>query len=85
LKDDVMPTDTPPPPPAIQQAIPGAKRGNAPIADVREQFERKSPTAPDDEALARAFIGGKIEMIRRDPRMTEAEKAAAIADLEARR
>jgi hypothetical protein len=34
---------------------------------------------------ARAFIGGKIEMIRRDPRMTEAEKAAAIADLEARR
>jgi hypothetical protein len=85
LKDDLMPTDTPPPPPAIQQAIPDAKRDTAPIVDVREQFERKSPTTPGDEVRARAFIGGKIEMIRRDPRMTDAEKAAAIADLEARR
>jgi hypothetical protein len=36
-------------------------------------------------ARARAFIDGKIEMIRRDPSMTEAEKAAAIAELQARR
>ena len=34
---------------------------------------------------ARAFIDGKIEMIRSDPKMTEAEKAKAIADLEAKR
>ena len=33
----------------------------------------------------RAFIDGKTEMIRRDPYLTDAEKAAAIADLEARR
>jgi hypothetical protein len=81
-----MPVDTPaPPPPSIQQAAPDAQRGTAPIADMREKFERKSPPTPEDEARTREFIAGKIEMIRRDPRMTEAEKAAAIADLEARR
>jgi hypothetical protein len=81
-----MPIDTPPPlPPAIRQTTPDAKRHTAPIADVREQFERKSSPGPDDAARTREFIDGKIEMIRRDPRMTEAEKAAAVADLEARR
>jgi hypothetical protein len=81
-----MPIDaTPPPPAAVQQAAPDARRGTAPIADVREQFERKAPQTPEDEARTREFIDGKIEMIRRDQRMTEAEKAAAIADLEARR
>ena len=81
-----MPIDTPPPPPpTIQQATPGTKRGTAPIADVREQFQRKSAPTPDDETRTHAFIDSKIEMIRRDPRMTEAEKAAAIADLEERR
>jgi hypothetical protein len=81
-----MPIDDPPPsPPAIQQTTPDARRGTAPVADVRRQFERKSAPTPEDEARTRAFIDGKIEMIRRDPRMTEAEKAAAIADFEARR
>jgi hypothetical protein len=81
-----MPIDTPPPPPpAVQQATPKTKRGTAPIADVREHLQRKSPATSDDDARTRAFIDGKIEMIRRDPRMTETEKAAAIADLEARR
>jgi hypothetical protein len=52
---------------------------------MREQFSRKTPQTPQDEARARAFIDGKIDMIRRDPNMTEAEKAAAIEDLKAKR
>jgi hypothetical protein len=78
-----MPIDHPPqPPPAIEQ--PG-KPSNAPIADMRDAFARKTPQTEEDAAQAKAFIDGKIEMIRRDPNMTEEEKAAAIADLEARR
>src|SRR5262249_11325315 len=85
-KEEPMPIDNPPPPPpAIQQATPDAQRGKAPVADVRRQFERKSAATPEDEVRTRAFIDGKIEMIRRDPRRTEAEKAVAVADLEARR
>jgi hypothetical protein len=81
-----MPIDaTAPPPPPIQQAAPQTRRGTAPIADVRKQFERGADQTAGDEARTRAFIDGKIEMIRRDPRMTEEEKTAAIADLEARR
>jgi len=81
-----MPIDNPPPPPArIERPAASAPRGQAPIADMREQFSRKTPQTPQDEALARAFIDGKIDMIRRDPKMTEAEKAAAIEDLKAKR
>ena len=81
-----MPVDAaPPPPPGIERPAANVSRNDAPIADVREQFARKSPQTPQDDARARAFIEGKIEMIRRDPQMTEAEKAAAIAELEAKR
>ena len=53
---------------------------------MREQFGRRTfPQTPEDEAFARAFIDGKIEIIRRDPQMTEPEKAAAIEDLKAKR
>jgi hypothetical protein len=52
---------------------------------MRKEFERKTPQTLEDEARARAFIDGKIDIIRRDPLMTEAEKAAAIAELEAKR
>ena len=81
-----MPIDTgPPPPPAgIEQSAADTKRTDAPIADMREQFARKTPQSPEDEARTRAFIQGKIDMIRGDPKMTDAEKAAAIADLEAK-
>jgi hypothetical protein len=48
-------------------------------------YARKTPQTDEDRGQARAFIDGKIEMIRRDPPMTEAEKAAAIAELQARR
>jgi hypothetical protein len=77
-----MPIDRPPEPPLVIEQ-PGTP--SAPIVDMREGFARKTPQTEEDRAQARAFIDGKIEMIRRDPYMTDAEKAAAIADLEARR
>ena len=52
---------------------------------MRDAFGRKTPQTKEDHARARAFIDSKIEMIRRDPYMTDAQKAAAIADLESRR
>ena len=52
---------------------------------MRGVFTRKTQQTEEDRAQARAFIDGKIEMIRRDPDMTDAQKAAAIAELEARR
>jgi hypothetical protein len=77
-----MPIDPPPEPPLIIEQ-PGKPSG--PVVDMRDAFARKTPQTEEDRAQARAFIDGKIEMIRRDPHMTDAEKAAAIADLEARR
>ena len=73
----------PPPPPVIEQ--PAQARKAAPIADVRKQFERKTPQTAEERARGRAFIDGKIEMVRRDPNLTDSEKAAAISDLEAKR
>ncbi|MET3130404.1 hypothetical protein AAKU55_000657 [Oxalobacteraceae bacterium GrIS 1.11] len=73
-----MPVTTPPQPPTDHTA-------QAPIADVREQFARQTPQTPEERARARAFIDGKIEMVRGDPCLSEAQKAAAIAELEARR
>ena len=72
----------PPPPPKVEQ--PG-KAPRAPIADMRDAFARKTPETNEEREAAKAFIEGKIEMVRRDPHMSDAQKAAAIADLEARR
>jgi len=52
---------------------------------MRDAFARKTAQTDQDRTESRAFIDGKIEMVRRDPHMTEAEKAAAILSLEARR
>ncbi len=71
---------TPPPiPPAEESA---ARSTPGPIADLRAQFARKTPQGPEDRARARAFITGKIDMVRADTAMSGAEKAAAIAELE---
>lgn len=80
-----MPSRPPPPPPPADDSADKRRRKDAPIADLREQFARRTPQTPDDEARTRAFIEGKIDMIRGDATMTAAEKAAAIADLKARR
>ena len=80
-----MPSRPPPPSPPAEDSAGKRRRKETPIADLREQFARRTPQTPDDEARTRAFIAGKIDMIRGDTTMTGAEKAAAIADLKARR
>lgn len=56
----------------------------APIKDMRTQFERASEDAGSDPEAERAFVESKIQMIRSHPTLTEAEKRAAIAELEER-
>jgi len=79
-------SDRPMRPPAPPR---GAKREEtrvkqAPIADKRAEFARKGPQTAEERARARQFIAGKIDMVRSDRSMSEAEKATAIADLERR-
>jgi hypothetical protein len=73
-------TPPPPAPPDQKSALHNKKQG--PIADMRAQFARKTPQTPEERARARAFIAGKIDMVRADTTMTGADKAAAIAELE---
>ena len=71
-----MPIDPPPPPPlAIEQPA----KPSGPIVDMRGAFARTTPPTEEDRAQARAFIDGKIAVIRRDPYMTDAQKAAATS------
>ena len=78
-----MPSEKPPP--RDEHLAPTSRPNKAPIADRRAAFTRKTPQTTEDRAAARAFIDGKIEMVRRDPRLTDAQKAAAIFDLESKR
>jgi hypothetical protein len=78
-----MPINTPPEPPATIEQV--GRPSSAPIVDMQDTFARKTPQTEEDRTQTRIFIDGKIEMIRRDPHMTDAEKAAAIADLRSRR
>jgi len=77
-----MPIGPPPEPPWTMEQ---PAKPSGPVVDMRDAFARKTPQTEEERAQTRAFIDGKIEMIRRDPYMTDAAKAAAIADLEARR
>jgi len=54
------------------------------ITDRREEFERRSRETPRDLEAERAFIEGKIDLVRSDPNLTEEEKTRAIADLRQR-
>lgn len=69
-----------PSPPAF-----GSHSESSDSADKRERFARKAAETPEDGALTSAFIDGKIEIIRGDPKLTDAEKAVAVAELESRR
>lgn len=79
-----MPIDTPPPP-KIEQSQTATPETGAPIVDMREKFARKTPPSREDAERTRAFIDGKIEMIRRDPNMPQADKDRAIQELESKR
>jgi hypothetical protein len=52
-----------------------------PVADMRAEFERLSRQVPRDPEAERAFIESKIEMIRSDPNLSQAEKERAIEEL----
>ena len=75
-----MPKDNPPQPPSVDSL---GRTPSSSIADVRDLFARKTPPTERDRTEAKAFIDGKIEMIRRDQQMTEAQKAESIAGLQA--
>jgi len=53
-----------------------------PIGDVREEFARISTDTGRDPEAERAFVESKIELIRSHPTLSEAEKEAAITELE---
>jgi hypothetical protein len=63
----------------------GSKRPPAPgggkIADRRAEFERLSRQSPRDEEAERAFIEGKMEMVRTDPNLSKEEKQRALEEL----
>jgi hypothetical protein len=75
---------TPPPAPPRNNSPGRAREKQAPVADKRAEFARKVPQTAEEGARTNAFIAGKMDMIRADRNMSEAEKAAAIADLERR-
>jgi hypothetical protein len=54
------------------------------VADLRAEFERLSGLVPRDPEAERAFIEGKLNIIRNDPNLTDAEKERAIEELRRR-
>jgi hypothetical protein len=70
-----------PSPDSIELADPDTGE-SVPAADMREKFGRVSSEQGGDPDAERAFAEGKIEMIRTHPTLSEAEKKAAIAELE---
>ncbi len=53
-------------------------------ADKRAEFQRLSRQAPRDPEAERAFIEGKIEMVRGDPYLSDVEKERVIEELRSR-
>lgn len=51
------------------------------IADRRKLFERLTRESGRDEDAERAFIEGKMTMVRTDPNLTDEEKQQALDEL----
>ena len=51
------------------------------IADRRKAFERATRKAGRDEEAERAFIEGKMALVRSHPTLSEEEKEKALAEL----
>jgi len=83
-----MSSDQPPPPPVEGPNEPGPSTGepakDAPIVDARGRFGELTGRTSVDPAEQQAFIEGKIDMIRGDPNLTEAQKEEAIEELRKR-
>ena len=62
-------TDGPPPP------------DGGHIADRRKAFERVTRKSGRDEEAERAFIEGKMALVRSHPNLSEQEKEQALAEL----
>jgi hypothetical protein len=78
-EDTSDPTSAPP------LGVPHPLAGNdVQTADMREEFERLTRQVPRDPEAERAFIEGKIELIRGDPYLSDQEKERAIAELTGR-
>ena len=83
-----MVTDSEPPVPANDpspesgESIDPRTGKRVPPKDMREEFARISARSGRDPEAERAFVENKIEMIRSHPTLSEAEKTAAIAELE---
>jgi hypothetical protein len=75
-----VPSDDPSPD-AVELVDP-ATGERLPTADMRERFARTSADVERDPEAERAFVESKIEMIRTHPTLSEAEKEAALAELE---
>jgi hypothetical protein len=52
-----------------------------PTADLREEFARLSREAPDEPGARRAFLEARLGMIEGDPRLSDEEKRAAVAEV----
>lgn len=52
-----------------------------PPADRRKEFARESGRAARDPDAKRAFLQGRIDVIRTHPTLSETEKEAAVAEL----
>ena len=52
--------------------------------DLRAQFEALSRQTPRNPQAERAFVDHKLELIRTDPLLSEAQKEQAIAELRQR-
>jgi len=72
--------------PAVGELYMASKRPPSPrggrITDRRATFERLSRRSPRNEEAERAFIEGKMNMVRTDPNLTDEEKQRALEELE---
>ena len=82
------PKGPPPPPDGSEQSdrpqqdeVAG---GSPQVDDKRAEFERISRQQPRDAEAERAFVEGKIEMIRTDPNLSDEEKHRAIEEIRQR-
>jgi hypothetical protein len=71
-----------PEPPVPPNDRPQESGKGVPPRDMREEFARITAGVDRDPEAERAFVESKIEMIRTHPTLSEAEKMAAIAELE---
>jgi len=79
------PDETPVPPEDIESGalcMTDPKTGKmVAVKDMRAEFERMSRQVPRDPEAERAFIESKINIIRTDTHLSDAEKRRAIDEL----